>query len=149
MELVLFIGCQGAGKTTFFRERLFKSHLWVNLDMLRTRHRESLLVAACLQMKQKFVVDNTNPTAADRRRYIEPARTAHFRVIGSYFETTIEEALQRNARRTGKEKIPEIGVRGTHRKLQPPSPAEGFDELFRVRVLPGGAYDIERMEDEI
>lgn len=97
-------------------------------------------------MKQKFVVDNTNPTAADRKRYIEPARAARFRIIGYYFETTVEDALQRNALRTGKEKIPEIGVRGTHRKLQPPSHAEGFDELFRVRVLPGGSYDLERME---
>ncbi len=148
MELIVFTGCQGAGKTTFFRERLFKTHLWVNLDMLRTRHRESLLVAACLQMKQKFVVDNTNPTAADRKRYIEPARAAHFRVIGYYFETTVDEALHRNAQRTGKEQVPEIGVRGTHRKLRPPSYAEGYDELYRVRVLPGGGYDMERVENE-
>jgi predicted kinase len=146
-EMILFVGAQGAGKTTFFRERLFKTHLWVNLDMLRTRHREKLLVAACLEMKQKFVVDNTNPTAADRSRYIEPARAARFRIVGYYFDATVEEALHRNAQRSGRERIPEGGVRGTHRKLQPPSLAEGFDELFRVRVRPGAGYELESMND--
>lgn len=146
MEMILFIGCQGAGKTTFYLERFFKTHVRVNLDMLKTRHRERLLVLACLHMKQRFVVDNTNATAKDRQRYFDLARDSRFRVIGYYFEATIDEALERNARREGKERIPEIGVRGTFAKLEPPTYAEGFDELFRVRVLPDRQYGVERMK---
>lgn len=149
MEMILFIGGQGAGKSTFYRERFFNTHVRVNLDMLRTRHRERLLVAACLQMKQRLVVDNTNPTAQDRARYIGPARDAGFKVAGYYFDATVDELLHRNARRTGREKIPEIGVRGTHKKLAPPGYAEGFDELFRVRVAGDGEFDLVRMEREI
>ena len=52
MELVLFMGIQATGKSTFFRERFFDTHLRMNLDMLKTRHRESLLFAACLEAKQ-------------------------------------------------------------------------------------------------
>ncbi len=149
MEMILFIGGQGAGKSTFYREHFFNTHVRVNLDMLRTRHRESLLVAACLQMKQRFVVDNTNPTAKDRERYIGPARAAGFKIAGYYFEASVDELLHRNAKRTGREKIPEIGVRGTHKKLTRPAYAEGYDELFRVRVAGEGAFELERMEREI
>jgi hypothetical protein len=69
MEMILLIGGQGAGKSTFYRERFFDTHVRVNLDMLKTRHRERLLVEACLRMKQKFVMDNTNPTVAGSLRF--------------------------------------------------------------------------------
>ena len=48
------------------------------LDMLRTRNREAILVRACIEARQRFVVDNTNPTQADRARYVVPARAAGF-----------------------------------------------------------------------
>ena len=44
MEIILFIGIQATGKSSFFRERFFRTHVRVNLDMLKTRHREKLLV---------------------------------------------------------------------------------------------------------
>ena len=34
--------------------------------MLKTRHRESILIAACIEAKQPFVIDNTNPTPKER-----------------------------------------------------------------------------------
>lgn len=146
--MVLLIGAQGAGKSTFYREWFFDTHVRVNLDMLKTRHREQELITACLSMKQRFVVDNTNPSAKDRRRYFELAQGARFKVAGYYFDATIEELLSRNAGRGGRARIPEIGVRATHKKLEVPSYAEGFDEIFRVRVQPGEGYEIERVERE-
>src|SRR6476660_6211221 len=44
VEMVLFIGIPATGKSSFYRERFFRSHVRVNLDMLRTRHREQLLI---------------------------------------------------------------------------------------------------------
>ncbi len=148
MEMVLLIGAQGAGKSTFCREWFFDTHVRVNLDMLKTRHREHLLIAACLSMKQRFVVDNTNPSARDRRRYFELAQGSRFKVTGYYFDATIAELLQRNAGRAGRARVPEVGVRATHSKLEAPSYAEGFDELYRVRVKLGKGYEIERIERE-
>ena len=74
MEAIIFIGIQGAGKSTFFKERFFDTHVRINLDTLRTRRREEILLNACLQSRQPFVVDNTNPLPADRSRYLGPAR---------------------------------------------------------------------------
>ena len=73
-EAILLIGLQGSGKSTFYRERFFATHVRINLDMLRTRRREILLLDACLAGGTPFVVDNTNPTLAARARYLTLAR---------------------------------------------------------------------------
>ena len=82
-EAVIFTGVQAAGKSTFYRERFFETHVRINMDMLRTRRRERLLLDACLAGRQPFVVDNTNVLAAERARYIEPARAAGFIVTAA------------------------------------------------------------------
>ena len=143
MEAVIFCGIQGSGKSTFFRERFFDTHIRLNLDMLRTRHREGILLRACLEGKQPFVVDNTNPTAADRARYVAPARGARFRVVGYYFRSAVAESLERNAQRDPRRQVPVAGVLGTHKRLEVPAWAEGFDALYYVRIGDGGAFIVE------
>jgi len=142
MEAIIFVGVQGAGKTTFYRERFFDTHVRISLDMLKTRERERTLVTACLASKQPFVIDNTNPTAEDRARYIPAARAAGFRIAGYFFETTLKEAISRNNQRTGKSKIPPAAIGGTLKKLQPPTVEEGFDEVHRVRVREDGSFEV-------
>jgi len=149
VEAVLFIGIQASGKSTFYRERLFNSHVRITLDMLRTRRRETLLVRACIEAKQRFVVDNTNATMAERRTYILEARAAGFRVIGYYFAVPIEVALERNARRSEDQRIPEVGIRGTRNRLEAPSLGEGFDALFYVRTDSCGGFIVETWKNEV
>ncbi len=72
MEAVIFVGVQGAGKSTLYRERFSDTHIRINLDMLKTRRREQLILEACLAAQQSFVVDNTNPLPSDRARYVLP-----------------------------------------------------------------------------
>lgn len=148
MEAVLFIGIQGAGKSTFYIDRFFRTHVRINLDMLKTRHREGILFEACLAAKQRFVIDNTNPTAADRCRYMERAKAAGFRVVGYYFQSRLEDCLARNSTRPGKERIPEMGVLRTFKKLEIPSYDEGFDQLFYVQIADDG-FTVEEWKDEL
>jgi predicted kinase len=138
MEAVVLCGVQGSGKTTLYRERFLDTHVRVSMDLLRTRAREEAFLNLCLQTQQRFVVDNTNPTAADRRRYIEPARAAGFKVIGYLVEVDAAEALARNDERVGKRRVPVGGVIGTARRLIRPTPEEGFDELWHATAAPGG-----------
>lgn len=144
MEAVIFVGVQGSGKTTLYRGRFFDTHVRISLDMLRTRHREQLLLAACLAAKQPFVVDNTNPLPTDRARYIGAARGAGFRVLAYFFDTTLRDAIQRNSQRTGKHKIPVPAIAGAFRKLQPPTPEEGFDDIYRVTIAPQGGFVVSK-----
>ena len=66
MEAVILVGLQGAGQSSFYRERFFATHVRISLDLLKTRHRERRLLQACVETGQRFVVDNTNPTRAER-----------------------------------------------------------------------------------
>ncbi|MNU05684.1 hypothetical protein D3C72_2505740 [compost metagenome] len=43
-------------------------------------------------------------------------------------------SIARNEKRTGREKVPETGIKSTMKKLQRPSYSEGFDDLFVVRT---------------
>lgn len=134
MQAIIFCGIQATGKSTFYKENFFNTHVRISLDLLRTRHREMVFLQACFQTRQKLVVDNTNPTAAERQRYIDLARAAGYEVIGYYFESKADEAVRRNTTRLGRERIPEKGIYGTRKRLQVPSFAEGFDYLFYVRL---------------
>jgi predicted kinase len=143
VEAVVLCGVQGRGKTTFYRDRFLETHVRVSMDLLRTRHREAAFLQACLDSRQPFVVDNTNPTPADRRRYVEPARAAGFRVIGYLVDVDETEALGRNAERAGRRRVPTSGLVGTARRLQRPTLEEGFDELWHATAAPDGGWRVE------
>ena len=141
MEAVILIGIQGTGKSTFCRERLFHTHVRINLDMLQSRYRETILLTACLNAKQAFVIDNTNPTREDRARYIAASRSAGFKVVGYYFESKVRDALLRNELRGPGHRVPDRGIFGTAGRLQLPARAEGFDALHYVRLAPPPAVN--------
>lgn len=148
MEAVIFIGIQASGKSTFFKERFFDTHVRVNLDMLRTHARENALLHACLSTGQSFVVDKMNQTAAQRARIIEMARAAGFRVTGYYFRSRVGDCLERNAARPGARRIPDAGVLGAAAQLERPSLEEGFDELYHVRIGEGGGFVVTPWREE-
>jgi predicted kinase len=142
MEAVIFVGVQGAGKTTFYRERFFDTHVRISLDMLRTRRREQLLLMACIEARQRFVVDNTNPLPNDRSRYIEPARQARFRVIAYSFQVALRDAIRRNNQRESKQKVPVAAVVSTFKKVCAPTLDEGFDEVHVVQIVADGTFAV-------
>jgi predicted kinase len=140
MEAIIFIGVQASGKSTFYRQRFFDTHVRLSLDMLRTRQREQLLFTACLEAKQPFVIDNTNPLPADRARYIERARACDFRVVAYFFLTSLQDAIRRNRRRAGKQQVPVAAIVGTFRKLRPPALEEGYDAMYTVTTAAEDAF---------
>ncbi len=97
----------------------------------------------CLQTGQALVIDNTNPTAPDRARYIETARAAGFRLSCYYFEARLEDCLRRNALRPSAEQVPAAGLYATFHRLQPPDFSEGFSTIYTVRLDDRAGFTVE------
>jgi predicted kinase len=134
MEAVIFIGVQASGKSTFYLQCFVDTHIRINLDELGTRHREQVLIGACIAAKQPFVVDNTNVTREERARYIGGAKVAGFRVAGYYFRSSLGDCIERNRGRTQVRGVPDRAIAATYHRLQVPAIDEGFDGLFSVTL---------------
>jgi len=141
MEAVILCGVQGSGKTTLYRDRFLETHARVSLDLLRTRAREAAFLRTCLDTRMPFVVDNTNPTVAERARYVEPARAAGFKLVAYLVEADHAVAAGRNLAR--ERAVPAAGLRDVARRLVRPTPEEGFQELFHATAAPDGGWRIE------
>ena len=144
MELIILIGLQAAGKSTFFRAHFALTHDLVSKDLMpnnkRPARRQLQLVEEALQAGHSVVVDNTNPTVADRAGLTQLGRTFGATIIGYYFEPQVGQSLVRNKLRTGKERVPDIAIFATRKRLVAPSYEEGFDRLYNVTANDNGTF---------
>jgi predicted kinase len=147
LELVILMGLQASGKTTFRQMNFDRSHAIVSKDLLRNhrapQRRQMQLIEIALAAGRSVVVDNTNPRLEDRQALIELARQFGARVRGFYFHSTITDTLARNSVRVGKSRVPDIGLFATAKVLRRPSIAEGFDELYFVRIAADREFIVE------
>ena len=146
MEAVVFIGLQASGKSSFYQERFFSTHVRISLDLLRTRNRERRLLTVFLETQQPFVIDNTNPTREERAKYIAVAESAKYSVVGFYFRSKAKECLARNQQRS--ERVPDVGILSSAKKLELPTREEGFDTLKYVRLTEAG-FVVEEWNNEV
>lgn len=140
------IGLQASGKSTFFRQYWATTHELVSKDLMRNNknraRRQAQLVEAALQAGRSVVVDNTNPTVEERASLIELGQLYSAQILGYYFQSKVSDCLKRNQQRTGKARIPDVGIYATTKKLVPPSYAEGFHQLFYVKMTENSAFEI-------
>lgn len=127
----IMIGIQGSGKSEFCR-RYLPDVFRINLDTLKTRYQEKKAVESCLEAAYDFVIDNTNPTKADRLRYIPLAKEHGYRVVGYFMQSNLRECIARNDMREGKARVPAKAIAMTSNRLELPDKEEGFDELYYV-----------------
>ena len=140
LELVILVGLQGAGKTTFYRRRYAGTHAHVSKDAMpnarNKERRQAALISEALAQGRSVVVDNTNPTRASRRALIDLGRAHGAWVVACYLPVPVADAVSRNGRREGRARVPVVGILATAKKLDVPSPDEGFDELVVVPIDP-------------
>jgi len=137
MELIMMIGLQASGKSTFAHSHFGATYQYVSRDLLRNNsnpsRRQKQLIEAALQQGLSVVVDNTNPTIEVRKEIIDVGRLYDAEITGYYFEVQLKQCLERNRAREGKARVPDVAIFATLKKLTRPSYAEGFTKLFYVR----------------
>lgn len=137
MEVVVFSGLQGSGKSRWYAEHYANTHVRLSLDVVGTRNRESVLLHACLAVEQRVVVDNTNLTAAARSGYARLARASGCEAVLVVFHVPTEVALARNAKREGRSRVPDRAILGSAAKREDATWEEGFDRIIDIRELDG------------
>jgi len=133
LELVIFVGMQAAGKSTWYATHLAATHVHVSKDLMKNVRdrdaRQRRMIEDALGAGRSVAVDNTNPTPAVRAPLMEIGRRHGARVIAYYFQTAAKEAVVRNRLREGKARVPDVVIYVTARKIVPPTLEEGFDEV--------------------
>jgi predicted kinase len=138
LECIILIGLPGSGKTTLYRERFASTHVHISRDFSPNATgrgaRQQKLIEETLAAGSSLVVDNTNPRAKERADIIKIAHECGARVIGYFFDVSTRVSVARNAERTGRNKVPNVAIFTTAKRLERPSFSEGFDQLFRVEI---------------
>lgn len=133
----MFIGLQGAGKSSHYRSHYARTHELVSKDLLRNARdrnaRQLRLVAAALAAGHSVVVDNTNATPEDRSPLIDLGHRFGARVVACFFDVPTDVCLARNRVRDGAARVPDVAIFATARRLCPPTRAEGFDDVVTIR----------------
>jgi predicted kinase len=110
-EVVVLVGLQGAGKSTFYRARLAGRHALGSRDLFPSNRnptrRQWQLVAEALAAGRSVVVDNINPTPPDRAELIALAHSLGA-AVGYYFESNLADCLERNHQRRGRAYVPDV-----------------------------------------
>jgi predicted kinase len=169
VELVILVGIQASGKTTYYRRYMENDYRHVSLDNwrgkgnIRKKEYDAIVaglreVAASGGEKRGLVVDNTNTTAATRRRYFDYA-LEFFRntgclvwMIAYFFDEDLESCLKRNAERPKDVApgtpyyVPPEAIASFQQRLEPPTHEEGFQKVFRVRITEEGGFRVEEMK---
>jgi predicted kinase len=135
-ELIIFVGLQASGKSTYYHKHFAATHVHVSKDLMPTARnkddKQQELIEAALKLGRSVVVDNTNPTPIARAPLIDIGRRHGARVLAYYFEATVKDCVARNRLREGKARVPDVAIFVTAKKMVPPGFNEGFDE---VRVI--------------
>lgn len=151
-DLAILIGLQASGKSTFYRLHLAETYVLVSKDLLRNNsrpaRRQAQLITEALTADRSVAVDNTNVTVELRKELIDHGRSYGAQVTGYYFAARLADCLARNAERTGKDRVPDVGLFSTVKALVRPSYSEGFDRLFYVSIGEDGAFAVQPWIEE-
>lgn len=131
--MIIFTGIPASGKSSLYKELFFNSHIRISMDLLNTRNKEGKLLQYCFDTQSKMVIDNTNVSRENRRKYIQLAIQNKYSIIGYFFESDIRDCLERNKNR--KDSINETGIKAKYKELELPSLEEGFDQIIKVKII--------------
>lgn len=146
VEMIIFVGSPGSGKSTFWKNYL-SSYTRVNNDTLRTREKCLKVARASLENNKSCVIDNTNPTAEVRRFYINLAKELKVPVRCFVFKVPKDLAFHLDTlRRVNKHhshlsgRVGSMPIHKFFKDFEQPNASEGISEVQEVELV-GGPFD--------
>ncbi|MFI9251062.1 AAA family ATPase [Streptomyces sp. NPDC053069] len=146
-DVAVLVGLQASGKSTFYTQCLSDRYALVSKDLFprgarNKQLRQLRLLAEHLAAERAVAVDNTNPSPQEWAPLVEAAHTHGATVTAYWFPPDVAGSLRRNAGRGGRERVPDVGVLATLKRLRKPSQADGFDEVREVRFDGRGGFEV-------
>lgn len=145
LDVAVLVGLQASGKSTFYERCLLGRYALVSKDLFprsakRKQDRQMRLVAQALDSGRSVAIDNTNPSPQEWGPLIAAGHAHGATVTAYWFVPDLPGALERNALRQGRDRVPDVGIHATARRLRRPRRADGFDPVLDVRFDGRGGF---------
>ncbi|KAM0715643.1 hypothetical protein Q7P37_009141 [Cladosporium fusiforme] len=142
VEIVLFCGSPGAGKSTFFWTFMQPlGYERVNQDLLKTRDKCVKAAAEHVEEKQSVVVDNTNADKDTRAIWVKlaaklnvPIRLVHFTAPATLCQhnDTVRALTGDLMNPESRSILPKMAFTGFASRYREPTTDEGFQDITKV-----------------
>ncbi|MFJ4950542.1 AAA family ATPase [Streptomyces sp. NPDC088760] len=146
-DVAVLVGLQASGKTSFYAQCLSDRYELVSKDLFprgarNKQRRQMRLLAEHLAAGRAVAVDNTNPSPQEWGPLVEAAHARGATVTAYWFPPDAAGSLGRNAGREGRNRVPDVGVLATLKRLRRPTAADGFDAVHEVRFDGRGGFEV-------
>ncbi|GGW14104.1 hypothetical protein GCM10018980_13880 [Streptomyces capoamus] len=146
-DVAVLVGLQASGKTSFFTQCLSDRYEPVGKDLFprgarNKQRRQMRLLAEHLAAGRSVAVDNTNPSPREWEPLVEAAHARGATATAYWFPPDAAGSLRRNARRAGRDRVPDVGVLATLKRLRAPTAADGFDAVYEVGFDGRGGFEV-------
>jgi len=139
--MVINVGMPGSGKSYFSKNHIKSSgkvSVYINRDTLGTIPKCIALCEKSAKDRFPIIIDNTNPTKADRKQFIDIAKRHGYTVVCINFTTPKEIAMHNNIYRgvtNGLTIVPKIVYNMFGSKYEKPSTDEGINKVYTMDFI--------------
>ena len=143
-NIIVLTGSPASGKTTITNRLKADGYEVISQDHLKTQAKCKKIATQLLKEGNNVVIDNTNPTTAQRKVWIDIASSLKITEIVSIHMTTPKQTtlhmnsyrnIYDNTKDPLKNKVPDVAIHTYYKRLEPPLLAEGFSKLVELSFL--------------
>lgn len=137
IEMVILVGKQASGKSHLCENYFVPNgYQRINRDTLGTVAKCEKVARETLKAGKSVIIDNTNPSIEDRKKFIEIAKELSIPVRCLVMNTpdVIIEHMNLFRERTiaNSRRIPQVAYNMFNKKFQEPNKSEGFSDIVKV-----------------
>lgn len=129
--MIILVGLPASGKSSVYN-KICSDLVQVSLDVIKTRAKEIKLLQSIFNEGKDLVIDNTNASISERKRYLDLAKEHGYKTVCVWMDTPKEECLKRNKIRSNR--VPDIAIHTIAKRFEDPTKSEGFTGLIKISM---------------